>query len=123
MTDIYNIFSIIYYDNTLEAYKPIVCINKIPNGKMKDYVKQVENAKLSPFQDDNNEYCNKKCIYAIKSFNNCNEFLDPNNIDELYEFIINNNYSINYEFTNLINKSKNKNINNKKLIMFITYNK
>lgn len=122
MVEIYNIFSIIYYDNSCETYKPIVCINKMPNGNLKNHIIRVTNSPLSPFQNNNHNNCNSHCIYAIKSLNNCGNFLDPNNIDELYEFLLNNNYTVNYEFTNLINNGKNQNINTKKLIMFITYN-
>ena len=43
-------------------------------------------------------------------------------IDELYEFLLTNNYIIDYQFTNLINDSKNNHINKKKLIMYIKYN-
>ena len=122
MVEIYNIFTIIYYDNSSETYKPIVCINKMPNGNLKNYIIRVNNSPLSTFQNNNYNNCNNYCIYAIKSFNNCDNFLDPNNIDELYEFLLNNNYTVNYEFTNLINNGKNPNINIKKLIMFITFN-
>ena len=94
----------------------------MPNGNLKNYIIRVNNSPLSPFQNNNYNNCNNYCIYAIKSFNNCDNFLDPNNIDELYEFLLNNNYTVNYEFTNLINNGKNPNINIKKLIMFITFN-
>tara|TARA_A100001015_G_C14605840_1_gene562237 strand:+ start:149 stop:517 length:369 start_codon:yes stop_codon:yes gene_type:complete len=122
MVDLYTIFTIIYYDNICQTYKPIVCINKIPNGNLKNYVKKITNPKLSPFQTNNEDYCDNSCLIAIISFNNCDQYLNPNNLNELYEFMLNNNYSINYEFTNLINETKNRNINNKKLIMYISYN-
>ncbi len=84
--------------------------------------------KLSPFKVNNYD-CNSysPCLFVIKSFENinsnkrCNDYLDPNNIDELYEFLLENNYTIDYEFTNLINKTKNKNINNNKILMYIKY--
>lgn len=122
MVELYTIFTTIYYDTTCETYKPIVCINKIPQGNLKNYIKKITITKLSPFQTTNEDYCNNSCLLCLKSFNNCDEFLNPKNIDELYEFMLNNNYSINHEFTNLINKTKNTNINNKKIIMYITYN-
>ena len=70
MIEIYNIFSIIYYDNTLEKYIPIVCINRFPNGNLKNYIIKVRNDKLSPFQDNIHNRCESLCLYAIKSFNN-----------------------------------------------------
>ena len=123
MSEIYNIYTSLIYDELTESYKSIICINKMPNGNLKNHIKKINNPKLSPFEIyNNNDYCNSHCLLAIKSFNNCNEFLTPNNIDELFEFMINNNYSVNNEFTNLISKTKNININNKKLIMYIVYN-
>jgi hypothetical protein len=131
MVELYNIYTTVYYDNQSENYIQIVCINKLPKGELKNYVKRLNYQRLSEFQQNNcNEYFDG-CIYAILSLNNdnnittmnrnCSQFLNPNNIEELYEFLINNNYSINYEFTNLINKSKNKTINNKKLLMYISH--
>lgn len=118
MIEIYNIYSNIYYDNELETYIPILCINKYPNGNLKYYIKKINNTKISSFNLNNDT---NKCIFAIKSFKNCNELLNPDNINELIEFILNNNYTIEYNITDMINNSINKNINNKNLLMFIKY--
>lgn len=123
MVELYNIYTTVYYENKSQNYIQIVCINKFPKGDLKKYVKRLNYERLSEFQQNNcNEYFDG-CIYAILTLNNnnCSELLNPNNIEELYEFLINNNYSINYEFTNLINKSKNKTINNKKFLMYISH--
>jgi len=122
MSKIYNISTLIYYDNFKESYYPILTINKYPNGPLGSLVKQIRLEKLSPFSTPNNYYCPQLCIYAIKSINCINEFMNPNQIEDLYEFLLTNNYTVDYQFTNLINESKNNQINQKKLIMYITYN-
>ena len=126
MTKIYNLYSTVYYDNIIQEYISVVCINKFPDGPLKNHIKTLNVEKLSPFKVNNYD-CNNRCLFVIKSFEHinsnkrCNDYLDPNNIDELYEFLLENNYIIDYEFTNLINKTKNKNINNKKILMYIKY--
>ena len=126
MTKIYNLYSTVYYDNINQQYISIVCINKFPDGALKNYIKKIYMEKLSPFKVNNYD-CNSSCLFVIKSFEDinsnkkCSDYLDPNNIDELYQFLLENNYTIDYEFTNLINKTKNKNINNKKILMYIKY--
>ena len=44
--------------------------------------------------------------------------MDPNEIQDLYEFLLTNNYTIDYKFTNLINETKNNHINKKKIINY-----
>lgn len=121
MSQIYNISSLIYYDNFKESYYPILTINKYPSGPLSSLIKQIRLEKLSPFIMPNTNYCQQLCLYAIKSINCDNELMNPDDIQDLYEFLLTHNYNINYEFTNLINKTKNNHINNKKLIMYITY--
>ena len=121
MSEIYNISSLIYYDNFKESYYPILTINKYPSGALSSLIKQIKLDKLSPFTTPNTNYCRQMCLYAIKSINCDNELMNPDDIQDLYEFLISNNYTIDYQFTNLINETKNKYINNKKLIMYITY--
>ena len=51
---------------------------------------------------------------------NINEFLCPSNIEDLYTFLYNNGYSINYEFTKLM---QNKNLSpDSKLLFYINKN-
>ena len=123
MSEIYNISSLIYYDNFKESYYPILTINKYPLGQLSSLIKQIRLEKLSPFTTPNinTNNCRQMCLYAIKSINCDNELMNPDEIQDLYEFLSTNNYTIDYQFTNLINKSKNNHINKKKLIMYISY--
>ena len=121
MSEIYNISSLIYYDNFKELYYPILTINKYPSGQLSSLVKQIRLEKLSPFTTQNTNYCQSMCLYAIKSINCDNELMNPNEIQDLYEFLLINNYTIDYQFTNLINETKNNHINKKKIIMYILY--
>jgi hypothetical protein len=122
MSEIYSISSTIYYDNNKESYYPIIIINKYPLGKLSSLIKNIKLDNLSPFSNINDNRCNSKCIYAIKSIHCNNELMCLDEIDELYQFLLTNNYIIDYQFTNLINDSKNNHINKKKLIMYIKYN-
>ena len=75
MSEIYNIFQTIYYDNKCEIYKQVLCINKEPKGNLKKYTKKVNFSNLSPFQSNNRDNCFNYCSYIILSFNNCEDFL------------------------------------------------
>ena len=116
MTNVYNIYSNIYYNNNKERYENIVCINKFPEGELKNNIIKIKKEQLSEFHKQHDNY-NSNCIYAIKSFDNCNELLNPNNIEELYSFLLSNSYEIDYEFTNLLNNNKNN--YSKRTIMYI----
>jgi len=136
MSNFFAIYYQPYYDNVNECYKNILTLDKIPNGPLKFYVIKIKNNLLSPFQTYNNicntNYCNNNCIYALiniqynyknlylnKKF--CNNIMTPNEIDILYDFLINNNYAIETQITNINFNNPNLKNTNKNLINYVSY--
>lgn len=129
MKYIYELSSRIYLDRHKQCYRRVVTINKIPEGPLRSYVKQLSHNKLSPFEYNNtcNENCFKNCYFAllkpdtnVYSNNSCNDFLCVNDIGDLTSFLIDNNYTINTEISKIF--MKNTRINPKKdLLFYIEY--
>jgi len=113
--ELYTLSSKIYYDNY--EYKKIIVLDRKPNhnGLIKNIIKYISPSRLSPFDIDNN-----KCIYIILNPNNLTEFLKIEEIPLLFTWLINNGYSINTNFTEIIQNSNLEIKNN--IICFISNN-
>jgi hypothetical protein len=117
---VYKLYSIIYLDKLLECYKRIIVIDKMPLGELSKYVKGIHRNKLSPFDENSNCDCVNKCLLSIVDFENKNEFLCIDKISNLFDFLTQNNYTIDTSLTKIITKNKRLN-NNDDLICFISY--
>tara|TARA_Y100000992_G_scaffold69024_1_gene43096 strand:+ start:3725 stop:4114 length:390 start_codon:yes stop_codon:yes gene_type:complete len=121
-TESYNLFVVNYYDNLSKNYYKIVSINKIPKGELSKYIKKISIKNISTDNERNTEYCS----YVISSsiLNNNNNILNIctiNDINEIYEFLINNNYSINNELNKCLKLNDNLKIFNNKKLLFSIY--
>ena len=101
---VYNLYSYIYLDKHLQQYRKIIIINKKPEGPLSQFVTQIRNEKRSIFEEY--DYTKKHCLYAIRNPTN-NKLIDIEDIPELSEFLINNNYNIDYKFSKLIQNNNN----------------
>lgn len=109
-----------YYDSSIEQYIKILTISGEPDGPLKDITRKMNRSKLSPFQEENrNTYCSNSCIYALLDLNNKNNFMCVDNTPILFTFLLNNNYTIDYNMTKLMNKSDVK--MNNSLLCYISY--
>lgn len=119
----YNLFSENFYDNLSEEYYQIITINKMPNGNLKNYIKKIAIKNISTDNPKNTNYCS----YAISSnilYNNNNKLsiCTTDNINEIYEFLINNNYNINNELNKCLKLNDNLKIfENKRLLFTIIF--
>ena len=134
-TKIYTFYNEPFYDSLNQEYFNIITINKYPDGELKKYVKTIKfNApsvlnKLS--RSHSSLYSHNCCNYGINnSFiensviscgNNKFNLCTLENLPELYEFLINNNYIINTQMTKLFNSNDIKINNSKKLIFVANY--
>lgn len=113
-----------YYDYINQCYKNILVLNNEPVGPLKTIVKRLNPPKLSEFNylTSNNECCyERKCIYAIYDIEDkrrCN-LMCIDNISNLFEFLVNNNYTIDTSITKMFQKSSVKFTN--PFICFISY--
>lgn len=120
MTYLYVLEKATHYDSQLQQYRQIITINKNPDGPLKSIVKQIHNPPLSPFQYPPPQVCRPpNCIYAIT--NNNGRLMCINELPNLFQFLISNGYTIDYQLSKLMEKSQVK-LNNT-LICYILYNK
>ncbi len=124
---LYVLFSEIYYDQLCKEYYNILTLNKQPYGELNKYTKLISITNPSTKQ---NTLINKHCTYAISNnllLNNdmqtnysCSNLLTVEHINELTEFLLNNNYIIDTSITKIFKNSNSKSSNNyfdaKKLI-------
>ena len=107
---------------TIETkYDPADIVWIMINNKPKELytiVKKIHMPLLSPFTQSTSCCPVPNCVYALfKVHNNC-ELMTPDDIPELFNFLINNNYKIDTAITKMMNNSEVKMTN--KLVCFIT---
>jgi hypothetical protein len=123
-TYLYMLCSEIYYDSLCKEYYNILTLNKEPEGILKNHIKFIK----IDYQSTNQTY-NKQCTIAIvnsvlnnhnhnhnnhnHNHNKYNNLLMLEDLNDLTEFLINNDYIIDNSITKIY---KNTNMNSKKLI-------
>jgi hypothetical protein len=117
-TYLYMLCSEIYYDSLCKEYYNILTLNKEPEGILKNHIKFIK----IDYQSTNQTY-NKQCTIAIvnsvlnnhnhNNHNKYNNLLMLEDLNDLTEFLINNDYIIDNSITKIY---KNTNMNSKKLI-------
>lgn len=108
-----------YLDEKNKTYCKIISVNIKPDGPLMSKVSRIKNVKLSPFKGNDNDNCYSNCKYAIRSFCDCHSLMNPDEIPELFNFLLSNGYSIDSNLTKMMNKSK---VQLKKdILCFITY--
>jgi hypothetical protein len=122
-TYFYMLYNEIYYDSICKEYYNILTLNKQPQGTLKDYTKLI-NITMPSTNDTYNTRCtiaivnnflNNDNHNHINNSNKYNNLLMLENLNELTEFLINNDYIIDNSITKLYNNT-NSNHNSKKLI-------
>lgn len=116
---IYSLKSIPYYNSIYQEYTNILTINKKAVGPLALITKGLTLNKLSPFQSNTNLCPQSNCIQAITKINNQNELMCIDELPELFEFLLNNDYTIDNSVTKVLNKTNVK--MNGNLICIIKY--
>lgn len=103
---IYLLKSYVYLDKHLQSYYRILTLNKMPDGPLSNWIVRIKDEKRSPFEDNYsmNNHCYNPCLYAIKKPGDCH-LLCLDKIDELFEFLLENDYDIDYKLSKLINNN------------------
>ncbi len=116
---IYSLNSIPYYNSIIQEYTNILTLNKMPNGPLNSISKQIRQNKLSPFEANTNLCPKSKCVIAITQLENYNELMCIDDLPNLFEFLINNGYTVDQSITKVFQKSNVK--MNGELICIIKY--
>ncbi len=116
---LYSLESIPYYNSIQQEYTNILIINKPPDGPLKNITKSVRLNKLSPFETNNNICPKPSCVVGITQINNPSHLMCIDDLPNLFEFLINNGYSIDTSVTKVLQKTTVKMCGN--LICMIQY--
>jgi len=115
----YTISSQPFYHSVNQCYSNIVTIDRKPDGPLAHLVRTLHTPRLSPFNQPSPCCPEDRCTKAIHKVNNTRELMNPNDIPELFSFLIQNGYTIDTALTTMMNKSQVKMTN--KLICFISF--
>ena len=116
---LYSLESIPYYNSIQQEYTNILTLNKSPDGPLKSITKTVRMNKLSPFETYNNICPKPSCVIGIAQINNPSHLMCIDDLPNLFEFLINNGYTIDNSVTKVLQKSNIK--RNGNLICMIQY--
>ena len=105
---LYLLKSIPYYNSIYQEYTNILVINKDPDGPLKGISKRIRLNKLSPFESNTNLCRQCECILAITKISNPSELMCVDEIPELFEYLLNNGYSIDTSVTKVLQKTNAK---------------
>ena len=84
------------------VYKNIVCVAHPPRGPLSEHIVELKQNKVSAFTPENVS-CNR--IYGIRSLQNSMKLMQEDEVDTLIAYLIDNNYIINTEITNMLNNN------------------
>ena len=102
---IYSLRSIPYYDSINQEYQNILILNKMPSGPLNTIVKRVTLNKLSPFEVNTNNCPRPKCVIGINNINCHNKLMCIDDLPDLFEYLINNGYTIDTSTTKILQKT------------------
>ncbi len=116
---LYLLKSIPYYNSIKQEYTNILTINKPASGPLSSITTRIRVNKLSPFEVNTSICSSPDCVFAITKLNGCNELMCIDEIPDLFEFLLNNGYSIDSNITKIIQKTNA--IRNGEIICMIQY--
>jgi hypothetical protein len=103
---LYSISSIPYYNYIQQEYQNILILNKRPEGPLTSITKSVTLNKLSPFDRNTNICPRPSCVIGISKLDGCNGLMCIDDLPELFEFLMNNGYTIDNNVTKIFQKTK-----------------
>ena len=96
----YSILSVPFYDSRQQQYTKILCINAMPSGALADRVKTVRPPRLSGLSGGLSG--GDQCIHALTR--PCGAYMTPDELPELFAFLMSNGYSVDTGLTKLAAK-------------------
>jgi hypothetical protein len=113
----YSILSIPFYDARLQQYTKILSINAVPVGPLASRVKTVRPPRLSGLCGGGSGVSSNSnaCIHALTSLGGCapcsscsgsggSAFMTPEQLPELFAFLVSNGYTVDTALTKLAAK-------------------
>lgn len=101
--ELYGIYVRTILDSINKTYKNVVIINTEPEGALKNMTTRIRNEKLSEFQEyASGERLRDPCIYVILNPRNPSQYAEPEDLPEVFSFILQNGYMIDTMITNMM---------------------
>ena len=101
----YSILSVPFYDVRWQQYTKILCVNAVPvAGALAARVKTVRPPRLSGLSNTTNNSANH-CIHAL--IHACGAYMTPDELPELFAFLVTNGYTVDTGLTKLAAKHQN----------------
>ena len=116
---LYSLKSIPYYDSIVQEYTNILILNQSATGPLQQITKRVTLNKLSPFEANTNICRKPNCVIGVTQLNDTNQLMCIDQLPELFEFLVNNGYTIDTSVTKILQKTNVKMTGN--LICMIQY--
>jgi|TARA_B110000046_G_C12929137_1_gene370664 hypothetical protein len=102
----YQLTSEVYLDKYNKCYKKIIVITPQPQEpELKKITRLVNRDKLSPFQERSPCCPIDQCYYAVLNPNNLCELLCLNELPILFNYLVTNNFKIDYKMTKMLQGS------------------
>ena len=102
----YQLTNEIYLDRFNKCYKKIIGITPTPHEpELKKLLKTINREKLTPFKERSPCCPIEQCYTAVLNPNNLCEMLCLNELPVLFNYLKQNNYTIDYEMTKMMQSS------------------
>ena len=99
-----------YLDTYDKIYKKIIVINPKPvdNSVLNTITRELSPPKLSPFEStySGTSYCASRCITALTTICDKTQLMTPDDIPDLFNYLICNGCTINTNITQMMQTSK-----------------
>lgn len=112
-----------YLDTCQQCYLNIVTVNVVPQGPLKRMVRKINLPPLSVFKEPSACTRTALCGLALTSWFGCNGLVVVDEVPELFNYLLMNQYTIDTSLTKMMNMSdiRVQTNNANKLICFATY--
>ena len=115
----YEIASQLYLNPQTKCYNRVITIGSKPDGPLQSYIVQLRNERLSPYKSNQCDQCYQHCFYALKN-PQTGELYCMNEVAQLVQFLLTNDYNIDYELSKLLLENIRAN-NRGNILFYITY--
>lgn len=96
-----SVLSVPFYDARVQQYTKILCVNAVPPGPLINRVKTVRPPRLSGLSGGSGQ---SNCIHAITRAGCSCSYMTPDDLPELFAFLMSNGYTVDVGLTKLAAK-------------------
>jgi hypothetical protein len=117
-----------YYDSFSQCYYNVITVNVEPAGPLKAFVRRINIGNMQKFPRKSNNSCIKSsgCSLVLGTMAgsgviNCSEYMTPEEIPMLFNYLTTHGYQIDTQLTNMMSENAVKIKSDEKLVCFSTY--